>query len=217
VPGGSAAEAIRATRSLAQNSRTTGRFYKAFIGRGRLVLVASATSGNTSKLSAEVVRSAVPYVAGADRDQGLPKPDSRVAPGPRNRRSERDELGFGVLVALLLAADLLRRAVGSARVREFSTAVASNRASIAALAGVYVRVRRSGSQTVRATPEHNPSAAPCVDEPELVQGRQAPTAMCLAEGPCRGHAWDEGLLIEQLLVTCRLHWGVDGCLLIEEA
>lgn len=63
------------------------------------------------------VRSAVTYVAGADRDQGLPKPEGRVAPGPRHRSPERDELGFGVLVTLLLAADLLRRALGSVWVR----------------------------------------------------------------------------------------------------
>jgi len=66
------------------------------------------------------VRAAVPYVAGADRDQGLPEPDGRIAPSPRHRSSERDELGFGVLVALLLAADLLRRALGNARVRRIS-------------------------------------------------------------------------------------------------
>lgn len=64
------------------------------------------------------VRSAVPYVAGADRDQRLPEPDRRSAASPRHRRSEREELGLGILVTLLLAADLLRRPVGSAQVRE---------------------------------------------------------------------------------------------------
>lgn len=70
------------------------------------------------------MRSAVPYAAGADRDQCLPPRAGRVASGPRKRRCERDELGFGVLVALLLAADLLRRAVMSAQVRGFLDAVA---------------------------------------------------------------------------------------------
>ncbi|MGW0332199.1 hypothetical protein ACWD0J_10075 [Streptomyces sp. NPDC003011] len=65
------------------------------------------------------VRAAVPHVAGTDRDQGIPEPDRRDAASPRHGRSERDELGFGVLVALLLAADLLRRTFGSARVRGF--------------------------------------------------------------------------------------------------
>ncbi|MFF1566956.1 hypothetical protein ACFVY1_26120 [Streptomyces sp. NPDC058293] len=53
----------------------------------------------------------MPYVAGADRDQGLTEPDRRCAASSRRRSSERDELGFGILVALLLAADLLRRPV----------------------------------------------------------------------------------------------------------
>ncbi len=69
------------------------------------------------------MRAAVPDVAGSDRGQGLAQPESRVAAGPRPRSAERDELGCGVFTALLLAADLLRRPVGSARVRGFLDAV----------------------------------------------------------------------------------------------
>ncbi|MFD9654866.1 hypothetical protein [Streptomyces mirabilis] len=55
------------------------------------------------------MRAAVADIAGADRGQGLAQPDGRVAAGPRPWSSERDQLLLGVLVALLLAADLLRR------------------------------------------------------------------------------------------------------------
>ncbi len=54
---------------------------------------------------------AVADVAGANRRQGLVQPPRRVAPGPGPRRTERQELSGGVLIALLLAADLLRRPV----------------------------------------------------------------------------------------------------------
>ncbi|MET7922305.1 hypothetical protein ABZU45_42415, partial [Streptomyces avermitilis] len=54
--------------------------------------------------------------AGTDRDQGLAQPDGRLDAGARPRSSERDELFLGVPVALLSAADLLCRPIGSARI-----------------------------------------------------------------------------------------------------
>jgi hypothetical protein len=87
--------------------------------RGPVALVASRLSGNTRQPSAEAVHTAVPDVAGANRDQGLTQPQSRVVAGPRSRSSERKELSSGIFVALLGAADLLRCPVGSAQVRGF--------------------------------------------------------------------------------------------------
>ncbi|MGW0209778.1 hypothetical protein ACWDZ8_29695 [Streptomyces sp. NPDC003233] len=82
------------------------------------------------------VRTGVPHVPRADREQGVPQPEHRVDACPRHGRAEPDELCSGVFVALFSPADLLGRSRGSAWVRRFLSVLGSEPArQSAVLAG----------------------------------------------------------------------------------